>query len=73
MPDIATRPLGPLLMSLTKADLEPEEIAPLLPTIRDADYVASYSWLNRETPTVVVPGKYCAAKHCPFNIAKPQT
>ncbi|KAF2493866.1 hypothetical protein BU16DRAFT_464533 [Lophium mytilinum] len=56
MPDIAARPLGPLLMTFTKADLEPKEFAPLPPTIRDADYVASYSWLNKETPTVVVPG-----------------
>ncbi|KAF2813184.1 uncharacterized protein BDZ99DRAFT_438146 [Mytilinidion resinicola] len=55
-PDIETRPLGPVLMALTQADLELQELTTLPPTIIDAKYVASYSWLNKKSPTIVVPG-----------------
>ena len=34
------------------------ELTDAAPTIEDCQYVASYSWLNRKKPTILVPGKF---------------
>lgn len=48
-------PLGKLLSSLTKADLNGKEYE-ATSSITDCKTVSSYNWLDRKTPTIVVPG-----------------
>ena len=54
-----TQPMGALLITIplvkVQASVLPGDVTP---RIEDCDYVASYSWLNRKTPTILVPGKY---------------
>lgn len=51
-------PLGPVLMTLNERDLgtSPDLKEPLA-KITECKYVASYNWLNRNEPTILVSGK----------------
>lgn len=44
---------GRILRTIRCDDLDLESLA----KIKDCEYVASYNWLDRETPTILVPGK----------------
>ncbi|OCK75053.1 hypothetical protein K432DRAFT_309410 [Lepidopterella palustris CBS 459.81] len=53
-----TNPLGPLLLSLSNADLTPTtDTTSSPPSITDCEYAVSYSWMNTTNPTILVPGK----------------
>ncbi|KAK2762565.1 hypothetical protein FQN54_000738 [Arachnomyces sp. PD_36] len=47
------KPLGPTIDSIDIKTLMTEEDTP---TIKEVEYVASYNWLNGESPTILVPG-----------------
>jgi len=48
------RPIGTIGLSEVQSAVQLKDAAP---TIEDCQYVASYNWLNREKPTILVPGK----------------
>ncbi|KAL5398075.1 hypothetical protein PMIN02_001770 [Paraphaeosphaeria minitans] len=57
-PDIVKHPLGQLLQIFRLSDLQPpEENAGEVNKITNCEYVASYSWTNSESPTILVPGR----------------
>lgn len=57
-PDIHKNPLGKLVKIFHVSDLEAGPgRAPPDTEISDCQYVASYSWLNSQTPTIIVPGE----------------
>ena len=58
--ELVAVPKGRLLGTITASDVDPpDQLRGPRPTpsIKDVQYVASYSWLNRATPTILVPGK----------------
>ncbi|KAF2017638.1 hypothetical protein BU24DRAFT_440534 [Aaosphaeria arxii CBS 175.79] len=57
-PDIGKDPLGQHLVEYKNADLtRPSSITSPDATISNCSYVASYTWMNRENPTILVPGE----------------
>jgi hypothetical protein len=59
IPDLSRNPLGQLLCTVSSSDLQidGEDFAGTA-AIADLKYVSSYNWVNSETPTIIVPGKY---------------
>ncbi|KAF2127933.1 hypothetical protein P153DRAFT_376859 [Dothidotthia symphoricarpi CBS 119687] len=55
-PDIEKYPLGSLIELLHVSSLEAKS-DDTTPGISHCQYVASYNWLNENTPTIIVPGK----------------
>lgn len=55
-PDLIKHPLGELLTTITMTDLQSEK-QETASKITDCQYVASYNWLSKATPTILVPGK----------------
>ncbi|PVI08395.1 hypothetical protein DM02DRAFT_510769 [Periconia macrospinosa] len=56
-PDLAKHPLGELLETIRSDDLDSTTKVPAGElSIQDCTYVASYNWLNKDSPTIVVPG-----------------
>lgn len=54
-PSAPPKPLGPTVDSISyRTLLLVEEAAP---RIKDAEYVASYNWLDGKSPTILVPGQ----------------
>jgi hypothetical protein len=49
-------PFGPTIDSISSRAVLVEEDAP---TIQDAEYIASYNWLQGKSPIILVPGQYC--------------
>ena len=53
-------PLGPLLQSLSETDLvaadETQSSRRILAEITNCAYVASFNWLDRNEPTILIPG-----------------
>ena len=47
------KPLGPIIDKIDLKTLLTEEDAP---TIKGAEYVASYNWIDGKAPVVLVPG-----------------
>ncbi|GLA96391.1 hypothetical protein AtubIFM57143_003856 [Aspergillus tubingensis] len=47
-------PYGPLLLEIDNTELEKSEECPL---ITSCQYVSSYTWLGRATPSILVPGE----------------
>jgi hypothetical protein len=57
-PDIVKHPLGTLVKAFRLSDLQfPRNHTGVVNTIRNCEYVTSYSWTNSEFPTIFVPGK----------------
>ncbi|KAF2677523.1 hypothetical protein K458DRAFT_446863 [Lentithecium fluviatile CBS 122367] len=56
--DLVKHPLGELLTSFSNSDLQPK-LSTLTDaaSIKDCQYVASYNWVDADTPTIMVPGK----------------
>lgn len=52
-PETPQPPYGELLLEIERSDISK---ATYDPKIKDCKYVASYSWLDRGTPTVMIPG-----------------
>ena len=53
-----TRPIGPLIGTVRLSEVQSTaQSSEAAPTIEDCEYVASYTWLNRKEPTILVPGK----------------
>lgn len=58
-------PLGKLIQSLDKSDLEKDaERFVDKASIQDCSLVASYNWLGKTDPTVVIPGQYPSVARC---------
>ena len=58
-PSISNRPLGKLVATVNRHLLdEVNELA----GIGGCEYVASYNWLDRKEPTILVPGKLCLCR-----------
>lgn len=55
-PDLVKHPLGELLATITNADLAEKNGKSDLSTISGCQFVASYNWMNRATPTILTPG-----------------
>ena len=55
---VSTRPVGKLISSISLDTLSGLSAADAekYSCIKDCKYVASYNWMNREIPTIVVPG-----------------
>jgi len=52
-------PYGPLVREIRKSDLVPgAEKYKDSATIKDCELVASYNWLDKSNPTMLIPGKY---------------
>ena len=50
-------PLGPIVARLFKHELSEAEAERLSPaTITDCEFVASYNWLNKKQPAILLPG-----------------
>ena len=50
--------MGDLLEKIAFSDVQSSTRSEdVVPTIKDCKYIASYNWLNRNTPTIVVPGR----------------
>jgi hypothetical protein len=61
-PDIERHPLGHLLNTIHNLDLKVDrthqtDTATAFPAILDLQYIASYNWINDDTPTILVPGE----------------
>ncbi len=52
-PDTPSPPYGELLVELNQHDISESSFSP---KIADCEYVASYSWLQSVSPTIIVPG-----------------
>lgn len=60
---VPSPPLGKLIQSLTKHDLEKDARAYIdKASIQDCSVVTSYNWLDKSNPTIVIPGQYIS---CP--------
>ncbi|KAJ3564152.1 hypothetical protein NPX13_g7944 [Xylaria arbuscula] len=50
-------PLGPQLQSISRTDLLPDsDVANQTVKIRDPEVIASYNWLDKSIPSIVIPG-----------------
>ncbi|KAF2457239.1 hypothetical protein BDY21DRAFT_392438 [Lineolata rhizophorae] len=57
-PTVDPKPYGPLLKSITIEDLDKEaQESESITSIKNCIYAASYSWLEKSDPGIVVPGK----------------
>ena len=60
-------PKGHLLGTINASEVDSSDnLTSDTPSIKDVQYVASYSWLDRATPTIVVPGKFLKPSACPW-------
>ncbi|MCJ1245108.1 hypothetical protein MMC30_002309 [Trapelia coarctata] len=51
------RPIGHLIGTIRLSEVQSAvQLKDAAPTIEDCQYVASYNWLNRKNPTILVPG-----------------
>ncbi|KAH8907360.1 hypothetical protein BR93DRAFT_928245 [Coniochaeta sp. PMI_546] len=58
VPSVPSPPLGKLIQSLNKYDLERDARAYTdKASIQDCTVVTSYNWLDKSNPTIVIPGK----------------
>jgi len=55
-PDLSQHPLGELMTTITMSDLLAEE-KKTTAKITDCQYVASYNWLSKAMPTILIPGQ----------------
>lgn len=52
------RPAGHLIGTIHLSDIRSHvQLRDPAPTIEDCVYIASYNWLNRKDPTILVPGE----------------
>lgn len=59
MQRLPSPPRGPVLTKLSEGDLNvASEVKSQDAKITDCEYVASYNWLNRKEPTILVPGEF---------------
>ncbi|KAF2277902.1 uncharacterized protein EI97DRAFT_415643 [Westerdykella ornata] len=56
-PDLSKDPLGGLITTISNSDLTNPDGAVENPEITECAYIASYTWTNEASPTIVVPGK----------------
>jgi len=53
------RPTGHLIGTINLSDIRSHiQFKDPAPTIEDCVYIASYNWLNRKNPTIIVPGEF---------------
>lgn len=49
---------GELLRTITLSKIQSSpQFKDITPTIENCEYVASYNWLNKKRPTILVPGR----------------
>jgi hypothetical protein len=54
-----------VVASIFRSDLS-DRLDPALATITEFEYLASYSWLESDEPTILVPGKQFKGEACKY-------